>query len=1095
MTQTIGNRYTLSEVIGQGGMGTVWRALDQQTNQPVAVKVLKSEAIDLQSDTVARFQREAAALRQLNHPNIVKVLDSFQDNGRYYLVMEYVGGGSLATLLHKQPRLPIERVLQIGLELSDALTRTHHLNIIHRDIKPANVLLAEDGTPRLTDFGTAMTGNENRLTEPGLVIGTFAYLSPETCNGDALDLRADIWSFGVLLYQMLTGEVPFPTELAISALVLAILTQPVKPVHLLRPETPLPLSELISRMLVKDRTQRISSVRQVGAELEAILRGQPLPLLSAGTPPPVALPPIGDTGEIEGVVVPLHNLPSQPTPFIGRENEIRDITTTLQDSNCRLLTLVGAGGIGKTRLALEAAANLLGTFENGVFFINLAPLESPDLMIPTIADALKFVFFGLSDHRQQLLNFLRHKNLLLVLDNIEHLLDGTDLLTAILATAPQIKMLVTSREVLNLQEEWTYRVSGLSVPETTRFTTADSYSGVKLFLESARRIQRQFSLEHHKEHILKILHLVDGMPLGIELATAWLRTLSPEQIAHEIEHNMDFLATSMRNVPERHRSMRAVFEYSWKLLTEAEKQTFRRLAYFRGSFQRDAAQQIAGATLLDLSGLLDKSLLRQSADGRYDIHEVIRQYAVEKLHAAGNEQPEIAARHCAYYLGFVQQRESQLKGGQQKEALESIDLELENIRLAWQTAVDTQSFTLIRHAGETLYLYHSARNWYRESQKLFQYALDRFDVPAPEGEHAIVLGLVLAFFAALQDFAKEPRAMLDRSLALLRANHLEDELKLPLHFAGERAGAAGDFELAVQNLQSSLALSQSKHDRWGMMYSLNALAGLDFRRGNYHQSTEVYRRSLALAEEIDNPLEKAYILGELGNIYWVLAENREALHTYERALEIFQVFGSQTQEGYTTFNMGDAALDLGDLAEAERLYQRAEKLATQTGTVWNLAHALIRQGDVARLRGHSSQARRLYERSLDVLRDAKQEEPSIHALVGIAHLDMVQGDYDKASPQLQTALAAIKKFNMRFPIGEILTAVAAFLTYRGQAEQALEVVGNMLADSTLTRQSVKTAQEMLEELQAQLPAETVHSALERGKALTLDAIGAYLAVD
>ncbi|RMG83021.1 MAG: serine/threonine protein kinase, partial [Chloroflexi bacterium] len=266
----LAQRYRIEEEIGQGGMGSVYRAVDTQTEQFVAVKQLKPELTQNFPDVVERFIREGEALRRLNHPNIVKILDSVEQENTHWLIMEYVGGGSLRDLMDETPQLAVDRVLEIALDLSDALTRAHRLNIIHRDIKPANVLLATDGTPRLTDFGVAHFEDRTRVTSTGMVVGTFAYLSPEACRGEDLDPRTDIWSFGVMLYEMLAGKNPFERD-STAALLTAIVMEEPQPLVELRPDIPPALTALVHAMLVKERDKRIQSIRQVGAALEEIL--------------------------------------------------------------------------------------------------------------------------------------------------------------------------------------------------------------------------------------------------------------------------------------------------------------------------------------------------------------------------------------------------------------------------------------------------------------------------------------------------------------------------------------------------------------------------------------------------------------------------------------------------------------------------------------------------------------------------------------------------------------------------------------------------------------------------------------------------------
>ncbi len=279
----IANRFRLGDIIGQGGMGDVYRGVDTFTGQTVAIKALRPEIAHANPALVERFVREAEALRQLNHPNIVGVLASVEEDNRRYIVLEYVGGGSLADLLREQSRLPIRRIVEIGLDLADALTRAHRLKIVHRDIKPANVLLAEDGTPRLTDFGVAHLDDRSHITETGTMIGTYAYLSPEACYGQELDERADIWAFGIMLYEMLTGTRPFD-EGRPAATLTAIISKPLPDLARLRPDAPAEMVNLVHAMLQKNPDERIGSVRLVGAELEAMLRNLDTPSRAAAAP-------------------------------------------------------------------------------------------------------------------------------------------------------------------------------------------------------------------------------------------------------------------------------------------------------------------------------------------------------------------------------------------------------------------------------------------------------------------------------------------------------------------------------------------------------------------------------------------------------------------------------------------------------------------------------------------------------------------------------------------------------------------------------------------------------------------------------------------
>jgi len=398
---------------------------------------------------------------------------------------------------------------------------------------------------------------------------------------------------------------------------------------------------------------------------------------------------------------------SQATLFLGRNAELGDISALIHNPLCRLLTLVGPGGIGKSRLALEAASNQPGSFSDGRYIAYLQALPSADLLVSAIAEALEFRFQPDDDPHDQLVAYLRHKSLLLVLDNFEHLLDGASLVGDILASATAVKVLVTSRERLHLQEEWVYEVRGLDYPANDSETDIETYGAVQLFIHSARRVSPQFRLTGLcKPPVARICRLVGGMPLGIELASAWTRALPCEEIAREIERSLDILEATARNVPPRHRNMRAAFEPTWHRLPEEERHVFMKLSVFRGGFTREAAESVAGATLQSLLSLVDKSLLRLDANGRYTIHELLRQYGEEQLNASPPERDQSLDLHCSCYLDLLT-RCAQLFVylGQQKEALAVMKNELENMRLAWRRAVLQGRFAKMADAGEALWTF------------------------------------------------------------------------------------------------------------------------------------------------------------------------------------------------------------------------------------------------------------------------------------------------------------------------------------------------------------------------------------------------------
>jgi non-specific serine/threonine protein kinase len=726
-------------------MGNVYRAGDAQTGDTVAVKALKSEVVSGDPHLVERFIREGQALHQLNHPNIVKMLAAAEEDGQHYLVMEYVQGGSLRDLLEKQPQLPITQVVEIALDLADALTRAHRLNIIHRDLKPANVMLATDGSVRLTDFGLAHFKSQINLTTAGAVLGTPAYMSPEITMGEPASEGSDIWSYGVILYEMLAGERPFQRNNP-AALLMALLTDPVPDLTSRRSDVPEALLDLVYRMLDKNPGSRIPSVRLVGLELEALLKSDGIspPAVSGRVRPTSREPSISAfASPTPPASEPRHNLPVQTTPFVGRERELSEVANVLNEAGCQLVTLLGPGGVGKSRLSIEAASRQFELYADGVYFVPLAPLTSADSIVVTTGEAIHFSFVHPRDPVEQLLDYLRDKQMLLVMDNFEHLLAGASLITAIIQVAAGVKVIATSRVRLSLQAECLYEVGEMSFPNGTDDIAFEDFEAIQLFLTYARRAQPGYELGlKDQPAVAHICQLVDGMPLGIELAAAWVRMLPLAEIATELEGDLDLLETTMQDVPERQRSMRAAFDYSWNLLSAAEQDTFKKLSVFRGGFSRDAARHITGASLMALMGLIDKSLLRRTPGGRFEIHELTRQYGAEKLAAHPQQKQAVQDLHCDYYATMLELQEQFLtRGGRSDEDVQDhIKSEIENIRKSWNWAIIRGKTEALSKSVFALAIFHEYQGTHHSLTELVGPAIEKLESTAPQNESNLILG-------------------------------------------------------------------------------------------------------------------------------------------------------------------------------------------------------------------------------------------------------------------------------------------------------------------------------------------------------------------
>ena len=1082
------NRYRIDAELGRGGMGTVYRATDTLTGEPVAVKALNPEVVARDPELLERFAREGQALRQLNHPNIVRMVAAIQEHGQHYLVMEYVDGGSLADLLAVQRRLPGARAIEIALDLADALTRAHRLSIIHRDLKPANVLLAQDGTPRLADFGIAHVERDERLTQTGILVGTVDYLSPEVCQGEPPDECSDIWAFGVMLFEMLTARLPFEGK-GLTAKLTSILTQPVPDLAQLAPDVPDALADLVYRMLEKDRQQRIPSVRLVGAELEAMLKGRepvtPSRVTRAETRFATPTPPTN-------AHAPRHNLPVQATPFIGREAELCELARLLADSSVRVLTIVGVGGMGKTRLALEAGARQLERFTHGVYFVSLAGLEAAEAMVPATAQALGFPFYEGREPRQQLLDYLREKKMLLILDNFEHLLGGVSLVNDILHTASHVLVLSTSRVRLGVPEEHLFHLAGMDFPDWETPADALEYSAVKLFLQSARRVRPGFELAGDDlRYVARICRLVGGMPLGILLAAAWLEMLTPAEIATEMQHSLDFLTTDLPGVSERQRSVRAVLDYSWNSLMEQERSIFRELSVFRGGFTRDAVQAVTGASLRELMGLVNKSLLTRTPAGRYEIHELLRQYGAEKLAEAPEEEQATQDRHCAYYAEFLHQRETHLFGQNQRAVMSEIEAEVDNVRVGWQWAVAHAQVRRMEDYLESVGELYRIHGWSQEGANLFARAaqsLSEAQENVNDRTTQLLCGQLLSWQGRLSDTfdtADNTRRLFQTSVATFRALDARRETAYALCYLGGCEGLYGDAN-GESFCQEGLSIFQEVGDQRGIALALRGLAWVALHQGDYVLTKQRFQDSLTRFRELGDQKEIARSLGGLGYVCWILGEYQASKQYHEEMLALCKEIGDQ---GGVARSLGDLGIDtygLRDYPQAQELWRASLALYREIGNPQGISDELGDLGEGANVIGEYAQAAQLAQESLAVYRKVTNQPYSWgFRVLGNAACGL--RDFQEARRCFRQALERAMKNRWMSHTLLILVGIATLLAAEGEKERALELLALVLHHPVSWQMAKDRAAPLIAQLEAELPPNVVAAAQARGRLRDLEA--------
>ncbi len=659
-----------------------------------------------------------------------------------------------------------------------------------------------------------------------------------------------------------------------------------------------------------------------------------------------------------------HTLPPQPTPFVGRETELAEIGRLLTETECRLLTLTGAGGMGKTRLALQAAAEHLDTFADGVFFVPLAALASADLLPGTIATALGIEATA-ADMTASLLNYLHQKEILLLLDNFEHLLadsQATGLLTSILADAPDVTLLVTSRERLNLRGEWLFQVNGFLDPGQ------GDNEAVQFFVQSARRVAPGFTLSPEVlPAVSHICQLVGGMPLAIELAAAWVRVLAPAEIAAEIERSSHFLTTTLRDVPSRHRSLDAVFDYSWQLLSPEEQSVLRKLALFRGGFRRKAAETVAGATLPLLTALVDKSLLQWNPAGRYELHELVRQYGLEKLEAAG-ETAETQTKHFAFFLELAETILPKLEGAELGRWLDQLQAEMDNFRAALSWAVEQgDEEDGVRLAG-TLWWFWYTRGYLSEGREWLGRALSRA-AAAPPGEAQAKARQGAGVLAWNQGDYEQARRHHEASLALMRSLGDQRAVSVELNNLGNVAMDQGDYEGAEMMLEESLAIKIALGDQFGQASTLNNLGLAAFGQGDFDAACSYYEQSLALKRSLEDTRGIAITLGNLGNTYLELGRFDRAYELLQESLALKQVLGDRWGVAVVLRQLGELSVRWGDYPAARDQLRESLLIRQQLDDKWSIADSLEAFATLAFAEEEPERAARLWG-AAEALREA-----------------------------------------------------------------------------------------------------------------------------
>lgn len=722
-------------------------------------------------------------------------------------------------------------------------------------------------------------------------------------------------------------------------------------------------------------------------------------------------------------------LPSFSTAFIGREAEAEAVARMLERPECRLVTITGPGGVGKTRLAAEVARRIEPVSGRiSAHFIDLSTAQGPDAPALLIADALGVSLPRVEGNGDALLaEALRDRAAIIVLDNFEHLVEScAEALGLIAASCPELRFVVTSRVALNVQQEWRFSLGGLEVDRRGSRREGDAR---RLFIDRALRVSGKPEDEFDIETVTRICESVEGLPLAIEMAAAWTRSMHERDIADEIQRRLDLLTTSMRDFPERQRSIEAVLEQSCGMLHEAEREVFTRLGVFAGGFTRAAAVEVAGASIASIAKLVDHSLVALGGEGRYRLHPLTRQFARERLEEAGMLDAAEAA-HSSYYLGLLARRMEGIRGGNQVAAMRELSSEHDNLMQSWRRAGSTRRLDgtkEIERAATAMSMYLDGTSRYQE---------------------CLSFGLELGRFAASLEASGAGLRSLAHVIAAgahIRLGSLDDadrELR-----AGMELRRTREIELVPCVATADLALLPLIHLVRGDFAAALAAAGK--AEADYGD---------------DNPWGAAVALYCAGGAHYGLGEIAEARAATNRALELVQPLGDRWFADYLHLQLAECALQQGKLDEVTGHAESARRSRLDFGDRQGVAQALLRLGDVAVRRGDNAEARERYLQAHGLYRDSADRGGQALSLAALGRTEMADGDAGAARARYLQALELAVPIGYATALADTLSGLAEMQAAEGDRQGAAVVLAFLQEAPRVPVALRRNARQALEQL-------------------------------
>ena len=913
------SQYTIISALGAGGMGEVFVAEDKSLGRKAALKFLSAEFAS-EREHLDRFFREARAASALNHPNICTIYEINETGDVPFIAMEYIEGETVAEMIRRRRR-NVRQTLDIAIQIAGALAEAHAHGIVHRDIKPANLIVNQRGHVKILDFGLAKKtvddagdGTKQHITNAGVILGTASYMSPEQARGLEVDGRTDIWSFGVCLYEMLTGRQPFTGDTVTDTFAWILTRDPVSPSAYLN-EIPSDLERIVLKALHKSQGSRYQNAEEIAADLQDLQKqldaddGQSISAndsafseerteeFSAASTD-YGLPKITDEDLKKQNLRP-NNLTATYSQIIGREKEIVAVSQLLLRDDVRLLTMTGIGGTGKTRLSRAVAERMLLDFDDGVFFVEMEAVTQTEVVASTIAQPLGIKEEGGKPALEMLKEHLHDKQMLIIIDNFEQVINAAPQIVELLSVSGRLKILVTSREVLRVAAEVEFPVPPLSVPEASgawSFEDLRDNEALRLFSERARISKPSFNLtEDNAKDVAAICSRLDGLPLAIELAAARTRVLSPAAILSKLENRLNLLTGGPRDLPERQQTMRGAVAWSYDLLNETEQAVFRTLSVFSGGFRIESAEFVCGPNGLEVldavTSLIDKSLLVQKelpdGESRFRMLEVVKDFAGELLESK-DEANSVRRKHAEFFVSLGETAEPFLQSAQSAVWLGRLNEDHDNLRAAILWCLANEPFLAIRMAV-------AVRNYW------------------------LVHGHLTEGFgwlkAASETGYESPPAV---------------RYKL-LNGLGLAARFRGDYDTARRAYEDGLAAGKEVNDKQGIALSNRGLGLVAMQQNDLHAARRHFDEGLSISRELDDKFGIAISLSFLGDLARTEGRNADARPQLEEAVELLRKLENKTALGDALNNLGAAAFALGDTAAAKTCFTEALTIAKDIG--------------------------------------------------------------------------------------------------------------------------------------------------------------------